>query len=99
MKKSHKPTDRAFLLLTAIIVLVIITMMSLWAIDISVTALVLGTAEQPLFLTNGFWKTNPTQLYHSGLWLITICMISLAVICIYLTIIVFRKKIQEEKHE
>ncbi len=97
MEKQHKPTDRAFLLIVAIICLITIMMMALWAIDISVSALLVGNVvEEPLFLTNGFWKTNPTQLYHQGLWMLTICMTLLGIIGVYLTLILFRKKIEEE---
>ena len=95
----NKTMERALLLFTAINMLAVISIMALWAVDISVSALVLGqTTKQMFFLTNGFWETNPTQLYHAGLWLLTICIILLSVICMYLTIVVFRNKV-EEKHE
>ena len=97
MDKIQKATERTWLFSTLIIVFVALAFISLWAIDISVSALLIGQATvQPMFLTNGFWNTDPTQLYHAGLWMLTLSVISLAVICGYLLLVNFSKKIIDE---
>ena len=96
MDKLQKATEFAWLFSTAIVVLVMLAIIALWAIDISVSALLIGQTTQPMFLTNGFWQTNPTQLYHVGLWMLTVSVVCLAVLGGYLLQVNFRKKIIEE---
>jgi len=45
----------------------VIVFLSLWAIDISVTAMLSNG-----FLTNGFFYSNPAMIYHIGLYLISL---------------------------
>ena len=47
--------------------LLVITIMALWCLDISVSAIVSGG-----YLTNGFLISNPYQFYHIGLYLLVI---------------------------
>ena len=97
MTRVLKPFERALLLLTSVVALVLMATMSLWAIDISVSAMLGGkSTDQLLFLTNGFWDANPMQLYHLGLYMLTICTFLFAVIGTYLTL---SKLVKQEKEK
>lgn len=50
---------------------------SLWTIDVSVSAMKAGGT-----LTNGFWIRNPGRAYHIGLWLGIASWFSLAAVSI-----------------
>jgi len=79
--------ERLALKLFVVSALLAMQIMSLWAIDISVSALLTSPSTgQMMFLTNGFWTTNPTQLYHFGLWTVTIITV-LLVAAIYLLLV------------
>lgn len=47
-----------------VVFLTIVFIMSLWTIDISVSAAKAGAK-----LGNGFWIRNPSRAYHVGMWL------------------------------
>ena len=49
----------------------VVTFLSLWAIDISVSALLSNG-----YLTNGFFNSNPTMIYHIGLYIISLTCFS-----------------------
>lgn len=49
----------------------VITFLSLWAIDISVSALISNG-----YLTNGFFNSDPTIIYHVGLYIISLTCFS-----------------------
>lgn len=56
--------------MAVLVFLTIVFMVSLWTIDVSVSAMnvsagVFGEAK----LTNGFWIREPVKMYHMGLWL------------------------------
>ena len=60
---------------------IVITFLSLWAIDISVSALIsIG------YLTNGFFNSDPTMIYHVGLYIISLTCFSNFLIVIHLLI-------------
>lgn len=63
----------------------IVFMLSLWCIDVSVTALNLGG-----IMTNGWTFINPTQTYHLAL-----CVAILSFFCICLTNISIGGKLYE----
>lgn len=49
---------------------------SIWCIDVSVSAMILSVqGGQELVMTNGFWTRTPAQTYHIGLWF-AICSFS-----------------------
>jgi len=53
-----------------------------WAVDVSVTCLLLESNGIDTYITNGWWIRNPTQHYHIGLLMILISSILLAIIAI-----------------
>lgn len=53
---------------------IFMSIVGFWAIDISISAQVVGA-----MLTNGFWIRDPVQGYHMGLWLAMLGMFVLAV--------------------
>ena len=57
----------------------VITFLSLWAIDISVSALL-----SDVYLTNGFFNSNPARIYHIGLYLISLTCFSNFLVVIHL---------------
>ena len=89
MKDKH--LDKTIITLILIFGLILFCMMSLWAIDISVSAMLSGTTEQPMFLTNGFWDLDPMRLYHAGLWLLTISIFLLSSIGGYFLLVAYKR--------
>jgi len=57
----------------------VITFLALWAIDVSVSALL-----SEGYLTNGFFNSNPTRIYHIGLYLISLTCFSNFLVVIHL---------------
>ena len=54
----------------------VVIFLSLWAIDISVSAMLSNG-----YLTNGFFYSNPAMIYHVGLYLISLtCFLNFLVI-------------------
>jgi hypothetical protein len=69
----------------------VITFLSLWAIDISVSALLSGG-----YLTNGFFNSNPTMIYHIGLYIISLTCFSNFLVIIHL---IFRSRQEKTEKE
>ena len=61
--------------------IIVITFLSLWAIDISVSAMISNG-----YLTNGFINSDPTMIYHVGLYIISLTCFSNFLIVIHLLI-------------
>jgi hypothetical protein len=95
--KLPKSTEHGWLFLSILVMLVAFAFLGLWSIDISVSVMLVGAAMgDSVYLTNGFWITNPGQLYHVGLWLLSISVICLALLAGYFIQVNFRKKVIEE---
>jgi hypothetical protein len=60
--------------------LLVATFLSLWAIDISVSALL-----SKGYLTNGFFISDPTRIYHIGLYIISIICFSNFLVILHLS--------------
>jgi len=72
--------------LKASIIIICMTMLvsGAWAVDISVSAMVMSlkTGEQ-IILTSGWWNREPILQYHIGLYLIYISSLIIALIAMY----------------
>lgn len=76
-------------------VCVIIIMMCLWAIDISLSTMVIGSQLNiELQLTNGFRVTDPMKLYHFGLWGIVFCITVMMFSVINLSVRVMKEEVK-----
>jgi hypothetical protein len=69
----------------------VITFLSLWAIDISVSALL-----SKGYLTNGFFNSNPTMIYHIGLYIISLTCFSNFLVIIHL---IFQSRHEKTEQE
>jgi len=86
----------------AAVALVIVTLMGLWAIDISVSAMVvnehMGENNLPggYILTNGHRDTEPVRMYHYGIWAVIIAMFLMILILLHVVIAYFRLKVEKQ---
>ena len=70
--------------LIAIVVIIIIQFMSLWTLDVSAGAMMSGRQSNTGFiLTNGFFASDPIQMYHLSLYMITVTTVLLSGIAIF----------------
>ncbi len=68
--------------------LLVITLIALWCLDISVSAIVTDG-----YLTNGFLKSDPYLFYHIGLYLLIIASFSNFLILVH----ILNKKVTHKK--
>ena len=62
-----------------LIILVMINIMSLWCIDISVSAMLINV---DVMVTNGFFDKSPIVAYHMGLYGVILSMLGIIMIAI-----------------
>lgn len=63
--------------ISVLMFLTVVFMASLWAIDISTSAMNTGGT-----LTNGFWSPDPAQIYHFGVGVAIACFFTVVLIAI-----------------
>lgn len=70
--------------LICIVIIVIIQFMALWTLDVSTGALITGKQTGMGFiLTNGFATSEPIQMYHLSLYMITVTTVLLSGVAIF----------------
>ena len=81
-----KESERTAICILIAICCIVLIMMSLWLIDISVTAIIaesLSISGQKAVMTNGFFTTTPMKMYHIGLYGIVIFSTILTMLVVY----------------
>lgn len=80
---------------------IITTLIGLWAIDISASAMIANKSFEEagltggFILTNGFRNTEPSQMYHYGMWLVIIS--NVIFIIVFINIATAYLKLKAEK--
>jgi hypothetical protein len=70
--------------LIGIVIIVIIQFMALWTLDVSTGALISGNqVGMGFILTNGFTTSDPMQMYHLSLYMITVTTVLLCSVAIF----------------
>ncbi len=79
-----KKTDWQYLKVVVILVCMTILVTGVWAIDISVSAMVASskTGEQ-IILTSGWWNRSPILQYHIGLYMVYLSSLIISLIATY----------------
>ena len=70
----------------ASIIIVCMTMLvsGAWAIDISVSAMVISSKTgEPIMVTSGWWNRDPVLQYHIGLYMVYLSSLIIALIAMY----------------
>jgi len=84
--KWHIFTKSQYIYFTivAIMALIIMAIISLWTIDISISAMIVdGYTTETMKLTNGFFLKDPMKAYHMGLWGVIFSMFFLSCITVH----------------
>lgn len=100
---KRKKTDAIIITILLAVAYVMITMMGLWAIDISTSAMVTNKSFKEaglpggFILTNGFRNTEPVQMYHYAMWLLVISNFAFIILFVHIAIAHFKLKIEKER--
>ena len=82
--------------LIAIVVIIIIQFMALWTLDVSTGALISGNqVDTGFILTNGFVTSDPMQMYHLSLYMITVTTVLLSGVAIFYAVRTIAKSKKE----
>ena len=84
-KRGHlEDWEKIAIELIAVVIIVIIQFMALWTLDVSTGALITGKQTGMGFiLTNGFTTSEPMQMYHLSLYMITVTTVLLCSVAIF----------------
>jgi len=72
MNKKEKENYVKSNYIAVVFFFVIVTLISIWCIDVSVSAMINGGIDA--YMTNGFFNVNPLMSYHFGLYGIILSM-------------------------
>jgi len=76
--------DWGFVEASIIIVCMTMLVSGAWAIDISVSAMVISLkTEEPILVTSGWWNRDPVLQYHIGLYMVYLSSLIIALIAMY----------------
>jgi hypothetical protein len=76
--------QRIYFSIVGAMALIIITIISLWTIDVSVSAMVIDNyTPTTIQMTNGFFLKEPMKTYHMGLWGVIMSTFFLSCLTVY----------------
>jgi hypothetical protein len=101
LKYNKKKTEIVTIMIIVAVSCILTTLIGLWAIDISASAMVANKSFEEagltggFLLTNGFRHTEPAQMYHYGMWLVIISNVIFMIV--FINIATAYIKIKAEK--